>query len=340
MLKKCLLTLCVVAAATTSIGAGPDEVRLTASGSTFIYPLMGKWMKEYRNLHPEVKFWYEPVGSGKGTRQTLAGLVDFGASDGPVSDAQLDHARVKIVQLPVTLGAVVPAYNLPGISAEVRFTGTALAGIFLGKIRKWNDPELARVNPHLRLPNHDIDLIYRLDDSGTTYVWTDYLSKVNPEWNERLGRGNHVSFPVGLAANFNEGVVEHIKERPFSLGYLQLTYAVENHISFGRVQNSAGVFVKAESASITAASAATATDMPDDFRASITNAADADAYPISSFTWLLIPERIADSAKKQEILGFLRWILADGQTMATPLHYAPLPGDVAKKVQRAVDRIQ
>jgi len=338
VLKRCGLPLCVLALATLAVGA--DEVRLTASGSTFIYPLMGKWMKEYRNAHPEVRFWYEPVGSGKGTRQTLAGLVDFGASDGPVSDAQLDHARVKIVQLPVTLGAVVPAYNLPGINAEVRFTGTALAGIFLGKIRKWNDPELAQANPRLRLPSHDIDVVYRLDDSGTTYVWTDYLSKVDPEWNKRIGRGNHVSFPIGLAANFNEGVVELIKERPNSLGYLQLTYAVENQVLFGRVQNSAGVFVRAESASITAASAATATDMPDDFRASITNAADADAYPISSFTWLLIPEKIADGAKKQGILGFLRWILADGQTMATPLHYAPLPGDVAKKVQRAVDRIQ
>lgn len=340
VLKSCVLPLCVVAAATISMGADPDEVRLTGSGSTFIYPLMGKWMKEFRNLHPEVRFWYEPVGSGKGTRQTLAGLVDFGASDSPVSDAQLDHARVKIVQLPVTLGAVVPAYNLPGIDGEVRFTGTALAGIFLGKIRKWNDRELAQANPRLRLPSHDIDLLYRLDDSGTTYVWTDYLSKVNPEWNQRLGRGNHVSFPVGLAVNFNEGVVEQIKERPYSLGYLQLTYAVENQVPFGRVQNSAGVFVRAESASITAASATTATDMRNDFRASITNAADADAYPISSFTWMLIPEKITDGPKKREILGFLRWILTDGQTMATPLHYAPLPGDVAKKVQRAVDRIQ
>ena len=340
MLKSCVLPLCVVTAATIAIGADADEVRLTASGSTFIYPLMGKWMKEYRNRHPEVRFWYEPVGSGKGTRQTLAGLVDFGASDGPVSDSQLNHARVKIVQLPVTLGAVVPAYNLPEINAEVRFTGTALAGIFLGKIRKWNDRALAQANPRLRLPNHDIDLIYRLDDSGTTYVWTDYLSKVNTEWNARIGRGTHVSFPVGLAVNFNEGVVEQIKARPYSLGYLQLTYAIEDKVLFGRVQNSAGVFVKAESASITAASAATATDMPNDFRVSITNAADADAYPISSFTWLLIPEKIADGAKRQVIIGFLRWILADGQTMATPLHYAPLPGDVANKVQRAVDRIQ
>ncbi len=338
MLKRCVFPLCVLAAATFAVGA--DEVRLTASGSTFIYPLMGTWMKEYRNVHPEVRFWYEPVGSGKGIRQTLAGLVDFGASDGPVSDPELNGARVKVVQLPVTLGAVVPGYNLPGIISEVRFTPTALAGIYLGSIRKWDDPELTRANPRMRLPNREIDVLFRLDDSGTTYVWTDYLSKVSPEWNKRVGKGTHVSFPTGLGANFNEGVVALIKSRPYSLGYLQLTYAVQNRISFGRVQNSAGAYVKAESASITAASAATASEMPDDFRASITNAADADAYPISSFTWLLIPEKIKDGVKKQVIVSFLRWILSDGQAMATPLHYAPLPGDVAKKVQRAVDRIQ
>jgi phosphate transport system substrate-binding protein len=332
------LPLCVLIAAALAVGA--DEVKLTASGSTFIYPLMGTWMKEYRKVHPEVRFWYEPIGSGRGIRQTLAGIVDFGASDGPVGDPELNRSDVKIIQLPVTLGAVVPAYNLPGIAGEIRFTGTALAGIYLGKIRKWDDPELAGANPRLRLPNHEIDLIYRLDDSGTTYVWTDYLSKVNPEWNKRVGKGTHVSFPAGGGANYNEGVVALIKEKAYSLGYLQLTYAVENHVSFGRVQNSAGVFVRAESASITAASAATATNMPDDFRASITNAADPDAYPISSFTWLLIPVRIKDGAKRQAIVGFLRWILADGQAMATPLHYAPLPGDVARKVERAIDRIQ
>jgi phosphate transport system substrate-binding protein len=338
MLKRCGLPMYVLAVAALAIGA--DEVRVTASGSTFIYPLMAKWMKEYRNDHPEVRFWYEPVGSGKGIRQALAGNVDFGASDGPVSDPELSDARVKVVQLPVTLGAVVPAYNLPGLNAELRFTGTTLAGIFLGKIRKWNDPELTHANPRLQLPDHEIDVVVRLDSSGTTYVWTDYLSKVSPEWSKRVGKGTHVSFPIGDAANFNEGVVELIKQKPYSLGYLQLTYAVENHISFGRVENSAGVFVKAESASITAAAADTATDMPADFRVSITNASDADAYPISSFTWLLVPEKIADAAKKQAIVGFLRWILADGQTMATPLHYSPLPGDVAKRVERAVDQIQ
>lgn len=317
-----------------------EEVRITGSGSTFIYPLMGSWMKQYRSSHPEIKFWYEPIGSGRGARQALAGIVDFGASDGPVGDAALHGAAVQVIQIPVTLGAVVPAYNVPGVSAEIRFTGTALAEIYLGKIGKWNDPQIARVNPQVALPNHDIDVLFRLDDSGTTYVWTDYLSKINSEWNKRVGRGTHVSFPIGLGANFNEGIVGLIKQRPYSLGYLQLTYAIENHVPYGRVQNAAGTFVKAESASITAASAATASDMPDDFRVSITNAADADAFPISSFTWLLVPERIADPAKKKAIIGFLRWILSEGQDMATPLHYAPLPADVARKVQHAIDRIQ
>jgi len=235
VLKRFGLPVCILAAATIAVGA--DELRVSASGSTFIYPLLGAWMKEYHGVHPEVRFWYDPVGSGKGIRQTLAGLVDFGASDGPIGDAELTHAGVKVVQLPVTLGAVVPAYNLPGLTGEVRFSGTALAGIYLGKIRKWDDPELARANPRLRLPNHDIELVFRLDESGTTYVWTDYLSKVNPEWNKRVGKGTHVSFPSGLGANFNEGVVAEIKRQPYTLGYLQLTYAVQNHVSFGRVQN-------------------------------------------------------------------------------------------------------
>ena len=338
MLKRCLAALCAVLMVATAFAA--DEVKLTASGSTFIYPLLGHWMNEYHELHPTIRFWYEPVGSGKGIRQTLAGSVDFGASDGPVSDAELSDARVKIVQLPVTLGADAPAYNLPGVTSELRFTGATLAGIFLGKITKWNDPELVRTNPHLTLPNRNIVVVSRLDGSGTTYIWTDYLSKVSPEWSQHVGRGTKVRFPVGTSANFNGGVAEYIKANPYSIGYLQLDYAVENHIAYGRVRNPSGVYVKADSASITAAAAATATDMPDDFRVSITNAADADAFPISSFTWLLIPQKIPDAAKKQAIVGFLRWVLEDGQDMATPLHYAPLPGDVAKKVERAVDRIQ
>jgi phosphate transport system substrate-binding protein len=317
-----------------------EEVKITGSGSTFIYPIMGAWMKQYRSSHPEIRFWYDAVGSGKGARQTLAGLVDFGASDGPVGDAASHGAAVKIIQIPVTLGAVVPAYNVPGVTSEIRFTGKVLADIYLGKIRKWNDPQIAHANPHTALPNRDIDVLFRLDDSGTTYVWTDYLSKISPEWNKSVGRGTHVLFKIGSGANFNEGIVELIREKPYSLGYLQLTYAIQNHVPYGRVQNAAGAFVKAESASITAASAATASEMPDDFRISITNAADADALPISSFTWLLIPERIADPAKKKAIVGFLRWILSDGQDMATPLHYAPLPADVARKVQHAIDRIQ
>jgi phosphate transport system substrate-binding protein len=215
-----------------------------------------------------------------------------------------------------------------------------LAGIFLGTITRWNDPEVARANPGIQLPMHELSVVFRIDSSGTTYVWTDYLSKVSAAWSKRVGRGTTVEFPVGVGAQFNEGVEELIKQRPYSIGYLQVTYAIEGHVQSGLVQNSTGKFATADSAGITAAAAATATDMPNDFRTSITNAADADAYPISSFTWFLVPEHIEDPKKRQAITAFLRWVLTDGQRLATPLHYAPLPGDVANRVLRAVDRIQ
>jgi len=313
---------------------------LTGAGSTFIYPILAKWSKEYQKVHPNVEIFYEPTGSGRGITRSLAGLVDFGASDGPVSEGQLLHAKVKVLHIPATLGAVVPAYNLPGVTEEIRFTGAAIAGIFLGTIRRWNDPVLARANPRVHLPDKEIFVVCRSDSSGTTSVWTDYLSKVSPEWNKQFGRGMLIVFPTGNGAQFNEGAVELIKHTPYSLGYLQSTYAVENHVAYGRVENANGVFVKAEDASITAAAAASATEMPADFRTSITNAADADAYPISSFTWLLVPNRIEDVEKKRALVGFLRWILTRGQTMATSLNYASLPGDVALNVLRAVDQIQ
>jgi phosphate transport system substrate-binding protein len=322
-----------------TLGSASDPVRLTGTGSTFIYPILAKWIREYTMLHPDIEVFYEPTGSGRGISRSLAGLVDFGASDGPVGNQQLQNAKVRILHLPVTLGAVVPAYNVPGVTGELRFTGEALAGIFLGKVKKWNDPLLARANPHAALPNREIHIVYRADSSGTTYVWADYLSKISPEWNKQMGHGTQIPFPVGAAAQYNEGVVQAIKETRYSLGYLQLTYAVESHTAYGRVENANGVFVRAEDASITAAAAATATTMPDDFRISITNAADADAYPISSFTWLLVPAKMDDPEKKKALIGFLRWVLTKGQTMATPLNYAPLPGDVALKVLVAVDRI-
>ncbi len=315
-------------------------VTLFSAGSTFIYPILSKWCFEYRKLHPDVQISYDPVGSSHGIARTLAGTVDFGASDGPLSDFQIQRAHTKIVHVPVVLGGVVPSYNLPGLTQELRFTPAALAGIYLGAITHWNDPELVRANPGLPLPAREITVVFRLDGSGTTYVWTDYLTKVNATWAKRVGRGASVQFPVGVAARFNEGVRDVIKNKPYSIGYLQVTYAAEGHLQTGLVQNSTGKFVKGDIVGITAA--ATATNMPDDFRVSITNATDEDAYPISSFTWLLVPAHIEDRAKREAIVGFLRWVLSEGegQKWAAPLHYAPLPGDVASRVLKAVDRIQ
>jgi phosphate transport system substrate-binding protein len=320
--------------------AETKPITLLSAGSTFIYPILAKWCTAYRNMHPDIQISYDSVGSSRGVARMLAGKVDFGASDGPLSDEQIHYAQKKIVHVPVVLGAVVPSYNLPGIAREIRFTPAALAGIYLGTITHWNDPELVRANPGLHLPAHELTVVFRADGSGTTYVWTEYLSKVSADWNKRVGRGMSVTFPVGFGANFNEGVMGLIKDKPYSIGYLQVTYAVEGRLQTGTVENSTGNFVRADSAGITAAAAATATNMPDDFRATITNAADSDAYPISSFTWLLVPEHIEDKAKRQAIIGFLRWVLTDGQRLAGPLHYAPLPGDVASQALRAVDRIR
>lgn len=331
--------LLLLLASLTAAGADNKPVLLLAAGSTFIYPILGRWCTEYRKLHPQIQISYEPLGSSHGIARTLAGSADFGASDGPLSDLQIQHASRKIVHVPVVLGAVVPSYNLPGVKQEVRFTSAALAEIYLGKITRWNDPELVRVNPDLHLPAHAITVVFRTDGSGTTYIWTDYLSKISQDWGKRVGRGTSVRFPVGVGAEFNEGVRALIKEEPYSIGYLQVTYAAEGHVQTGLVQNSTGKYAKADGAGIVAAAAATATNMPNDFRASITNSADEDAYPISSFTWLLVPEHIDDRNKREAITAFLRWVLTEGQQFAAPLHYAQLPGDVASRVLQAVDRI-
>ncbi len=334
-----LVIVLVCSAASANVCSAFDSVRLTGTGSTFIHPILSKWTKEYGQLHPEVEIYYEALGSGKGLSRTLAGLVDFGGSDGPATDQQLAHARVKVMHIPVTIGAVVPAYNLPGVREEVRFTGAALAGIFMGKIKKWNDPILMRSNPQIQLPDKEIYVVSRLDSSGTTYIWTDYLSKISPEWNRQLGRGTQILFPVGNGTQFNQGVVASIKQHAYSIGYLQTTYAIDNQISFGLVENASGVFVRATVRSITAAAAAVPR-IPADFRVSITNAPGTEAYPVSSFTWLLVPCKIEDPAKKKALVDFLRWVLTKGQEMATPLHYAPLPADVAAQVLQTVDEIE
>jgi phosphate transport system substrate-binding protein len=323
------------------LGCGGDNyVNLNAAGATFPYPIYSKWFDEYRAQHPEIQINYQSIGSGGGIRQLIDGTVDFGATDGPMTDEQLAQGRSKILHFPTVLGADVPAYNIPGIAAELKFTPEALAGIFLGKITRWNDAALASVNPGTNLPAEDIVVVHRSDGSGTTFIWTDYLSKISQEWRTRVGAGTSVNWPVGLGGKGNEGVAGLIKQTPYSLGYVELVYALQNNMAYGAVRNAAGVFQKATLQSVSAAAASVAGSMPDDFRVSITNPSSPDAYPIASFTWLLVPSRIEDPVKREAIRGFLAWMLSAGQAYAEPLAYARIPQQVIEKEIQAIALIQ
>lgn len=313
---------------------------INAAGATFPYPIYSKWFDEYHKLHPNIQINYQSIGSGGGIRQLLDKTVDFGASDGPMTDEQLQQAGFKVLHFPTVLGADVPSYNIPGVNAELKFTPEALAGIFLGKVTKWNDPAIAGPNPGVKLPAEDIVVVHRSDGSGTTYIWTDYLSKISSEWQSKVGKNTSVNWPVGLGGKGNEGVAGLIKQTPNSLGYIELIYAVQNNISYGTVKNATGEFVKASLAGVSAAAAGAAKSMPEDFRVSITNPPGKDAYPISSFTWLLIPAQIQDPAKKAAIKDFLGWMLTSGQQFCEPLAYAKLPKEVVAKEQKAVALIQ
>ncbi|HYA23297.1 MAG TPA: phosphate ABC transporter substrate-binding protein PstS [Terriglobales bacterium] len=315
------------------------QTTLNGAGATFPYPMYSKWFSEYHKLHPDVEINYQSIGSGGGIRQVLAGTVDFGASDGPMTDDQLKEAKTKILHVPTVLGADVPAYNIPGVTAELKFTPETLAGIFLGKITSWDSPALAKDNPGIKLPSQPIILIHRSDGSGTTYIWTDYLSKVSSEWQSQVGKGTSVKWPVGLGGKGNEGVAGMIRQMPGAIGYIELIYAVQNNIPYGVVRNAAGNFVKASLESVTAA-AASVLNMPADFRVSITNAPGKDAYPISSFTWLLIPVRSKDATKGKILADFLNWMVDDGQKMTAQLTYAPLPQTVASKVKAEIKQVQ
>jgi phosphate transport system substrate-binding protein len=314
------------------------QTTLNGAGATFPNPIYQKWFSEYHKNHPDVQFNYQSIGSGGGIRQVLAGTVDFGASDGPMTDEQLAQAKVKILHIPTVLGAVVPAYNIPGVTAELKFTPQALAGIFLGKITSWNDPAIAGPNPDAKLPNQPIIVVHRSDGSGTTYIFTDYLSKVSPEWQNGPGKGTSVKWPVGLGGKGNEGVAGQVRQLQGSIGYVELIYAVQNKVSYGSVKNSSGAFVKASLESVTAA-AASVKSMPADFRVSMTNPPGKDAYPIASFTWLLIPEKFKDPAKGKIMVDFLNWMLDEGQKMVAELTYAPLPEGVVTKVKAAIKQI-
>jgi phosphate transport system substrate-binding protein len=313
---------------------------INAAGATFPYPIYSKWFDEYHKLHPNVQINYQSIGSGGGIRQLLDKTVDFGASDGPMTDEQLQQAGFKILHFPTVLGAAVPSYNIPGVTGELKFTPEALAGIFLGKVTKWNDPAIAGPNPGVKLPADDIVVIHRSDGSGTTYIWTDYLAKVSTDWQSKVGKNTSVNWPVGLGGKGNEGVAGLLKQTPDSIGYVELIYAIQNSLPYGTVKNSSGEFIKASLAGVSAAAAGAAKSMPEDFRVSITNPPGKDAYPISSFTWLLIPAQIQDPAKKGAIKDFLTWMLTSGQQFCEPLAYAKLPKEVVAKEQKAVALIQ
>ena len=316
-----------------------ETVTLNGAGATFPYPMYSKWFSEYNKLHSDIQFNYQSIGSGGGIRQVLAGTVDFGATDGPMTDEQLAQAKAKILHISTVLGADVPAYNIPGVSEELKFTPELLANIFLGKITSWNDAAIAKANPGVNLPNQPVIVIHRSDGSGTTYIWTDYLSKVSSDWKNQVGKGTSVKWPVGLGGKGNEGVAGMIRQMQGSIGYVELIYAVQNHIAYGSVKNAGGEFVKASLASVTAA-AASVKNMPADFRVSITNAPGKDAYPIASFTWLLIPTPSKDPAKGKIIADFLNWMVDDGQKMTADLAYAPLPESVVAKVKETAKQVK
>jgi phosphate transport system substrate-binding protein len=342
MTKRIVIQAAIIAALATGV-ASAQQILINAAGATFPYPMYSKWFDEYHKKFPNLAFNYQSIGSGGGIKQATEGTVDFGASDGPMNDMQLKEFHDKrgfgILHFPTVMGADVPVYNVSGVSSDLNFTPEALSGIFLGKITKWNDPELMKANPGVKLPAADIVVVHRSDGSGTTYIWTDYLSKVSKEWETKAGRGTSVNWPVGLGGKGNEGVSGQVQQTPNSIGYVELIFAVQNKMKTGKVKNMAGNWVQASLAGVTAA-AASSKEMPDDFRVSITNAPGKDAYPISSFTWLLIPEKIADPAKNKAIKDFLKWMLADGQTMTSNLAYAPLPKAVVAKEMKAIAKIQ
>ncbi|HEY0161732.1 MAG TPA: phosphate ABC transporter substrate-binding protein PstS [Edaphobacter sp.] len=324
--------------ALAAIGASAQNIN--GAGATFPYPIYSKWFSEYSQQHPSVKINYQSIGSGGGIRQVSDGIVDFGATDGPMSDEQIGGAKVKTQHIPTVLGAVVPVYNLPGVSKDLNFSGDVIADIYLGKITKWNDPRIAKDNPGVSLPDKAILPVYRSDGSGTTYIFTDFLSKVSQDWTSKVGKNTSVKWPTGIGQKGNEGVAGMVRQSPNSFGYVELIYALQNKMSFGLVKNASGKFVKASTDGVTAAAAAAAKSMPADYRVSITNAPGAASYPISSFTWLLIPTQSTDAAKTKALKEFLGWMLDHGESEAAGLSYASLPKQVQDMVRKTIAQIK
>jgi len=317
-----------------------QKIQIQGAGATFPNPIYQKWSSEYNKLHPNVEINYQSIGSGGGIRQITNQTVFFGATDGPMTNDQLLAAPSKILHFPTVLGADVPVYNIPGVTAELKFTGAVLADIFLGKITKWNDPAIMKLNAGVNLPGLDITVAHRSDGSGTTYIWVDYLAKVSPEWKTKVGVATAVNWPAGVGGKGNEGVAGLVTQTPGSIGYVELVYALQNKISYGSVQNMAGDFTRATVESVTAAAGSAAGKMPADFRVSITNAPGKGVYPISSFTWMLLYENPKDKTQAKAMLDFVKWALTDGQKFAGGLGYAPLPDEVVKLETTALAKIK
>ena len=334
-------TFACVAAVSLLAGATVlAQTTINGAGATFPNPIYSKWFAEYNKLHPNVQINYQSIGSGGGIQQITKETVFFGASDGPMTDEQLKAAPGPILHFPTVLGAVVPVYNITGVSSDLKFTGPVLADIYLGKITKWNDPAIVKLNPGAKLPATDITVVHRSDGSGTTYIWVDYLSKLSPEFQSKVGVKTAVNWPIGVGGKGNEGVSGLVTQTPGAIGYVELIYALQNKISYGSVQNAAGEFVKASVQSVTAAAAGAAAKMPADFRVSITNAPGPGVYPISSFTWLLLYENPKDKAQGKMMTDFMKWALTDGQKYCAELGYAPLPSNVVKMEMAALAKIK
>ena len=313
------------------------QMMINGAGATFPYPIYSKWFDEYAKVDPSVRFNYQSIGSGGGQKQILAQTVDFGASDGPMSDDNLTKAPGKILHIPTVAGAVVMTYNLPGNPA-LKLDGETIADIFLGKIKKWNDPKIAALNPGAKLPENEIVVVHRSDGSGTTFIFTDYLSKVSAEWKQKAGNNTSVNWPTGIGGKGNEGVSGQVKQTPGAIGYVELIYAIQNKMPYAEVKNAAGQFVKASIESVTAALGTA--NIPDDFRFSMTNAPGDSAYPIAGATWLLVYEQQKDPAKGKKLIEFLKWALTKGEGMAKDLNYAPLPNEIQQRVLKRIDEIK
>ncbi len=327
------LSILALAAAAAGMTLPAAAQHLTGAGATFPNPIYSRWFQEYSASHPGVQINYQSVGSGAGIRQVSEKTVDFGATDGPMTDQQIKDSKIKLLHVPTVLGAVVPVYNVPGVAGSLKFAPDVIADIYLGKITKWSDPRLKKDNPGVNLPDHQILPVYRSDGSGTTYIFTDYLSKVSPDFEKTIGRATSVRWPLGIGQKGNEGVAGMVRNSPYSFGYVELIYAEANKMTFGEVRNAAGKWVSASTSGVTAAAAAASKNMPADFRVSITNAPGAESYPISSFTWLLIPEKSDDPAKGKVLHDFVLWMLDKGESEATSMTYAPLPAPVVARVR-------